>query len=162
MPPAAQRKRVALSSQCLPAISSHQRGIQSFGKISKPQSTLQGKSNLKRQSGPKQDTSQSVLPSANDRKRKCDALEDASGEEQDAKENIFSLHNKSSTPCKRAGIQIASVQTPTKGARSYLELFSLHTSPTKVPSPEPQQLETPPSSQDEKNSRDLPEELQDL
>ena len=65
-----------------------------------------------------------------------------------------------STPRKKLRVQKGVVETPTKGARTLLQAFNIAS--TELCEPEPKQLETPPSSQEDADDLPLPRDLADL
>ena len=110
-----------------------QRPIQQFGKITKLQSTI-----------PKNDA----------RKRKLD---------DEISPNFSSAETEvPSTPRKKARLPVTAEATPTKGARRLLQTFNLSSPSPRSPFRNPNQLEIPPSSQEQDAASELPEELQDL
>ena len=97
--------------------------------------------------------SQPPKPEKNARKRKLEE-EEGSTATQVATPGI---------PRKKARTKPSDQATPTRGARSLLQSFSIVSAPARQLFAEPvKQLETPPSSQDQDIQDALPEELQNL
>ncbi|KAL9126275.1 MAG: hypothetical protein Q9217_004648 [Psora testacea] len=161
MLPPAKRKGVATASERLSASSPQQRGIKAFGKISKSHFAVTRESGLKRKLEPEDYNDRSGLPNISGEKRHSNANEEILRKHQDATTN--DSHNKSSLspPRKKACTRPSSTETVKQGASSSLD-FSRKTLSRTKPSAEPKQLAPLSFSQVESDSRDLPEELQDL
>ncbi|KAI4133113.1 MAG: hypothetical protein LQ338_000378 [Usnochroma carphineum] len=179
------------------AAPSLQRGIQSFGRISKaqPKNPLAGKSKAEgnKKLQPAVCISTKVEIPIASKKRKAQHI-DEEPETNDDSGNQAALHavkgnggaeprlqpkgisgrgRQPKTPRKKALYKEIPVETPTKGARSYLELLDLSSSPSarQASSPLVSRSDTPASSpppaerpQDDPHELDplLPDELQDL
>ena len=151
MPKAPMPKRRA-------ALNQQQQSIVKFGKVSKAQSPLPGKSVKEKDLGSR-DVPQSIAATTvKGRKRTVQALDDADDELGQSQSSEPLTPRKKI--CTRANVQ----DTPTKGARSLLQSFNLSSSSSQCLVQQPKQLETPPSSQEPEPEQDhhLPNELQDL
>ena len=165
MPSITKRKRVAAASQQPMSSLAQQRNISVFGKISKSPFSTSGKDSRKRKLDDGCDNERSDLATAN--KRKCMpgvVWEDGNRTKTQLELKATAVNNNvnPNAPPKKARTQPISVETLTKGARSRLEFLCSKSSKAVTALPEPKQLETPPSSQDQTESNELPEPLQDL
>ena len=152
MPKATIPKRTAAAKQ-------QQQSIAKFGKVSKAQSPLPGKSVNEKDLGSR-DLPQGVAPTnLKGRKRTAQVLVDAN-DDLSASQCLEPSTPRKKKTCTRANVQ----DTPTKGARSLLQSFNLSSTPSQYSVQQPKQLETPPSSQESEPEPDhhLPNELQDL
>ena len=151
MPKATMPKRRAAPRQ-------QQQSIAKFGKVSKAQSPLAGKSVKEKDLGSREVPQGIAATTAKGKKRTAQALDDVN-EDQNESQSLEPLTPRKKT-CTRANVQ----DTPTKGARSLLQSFSLSSTSFQCPVQQPKQLETPPSSQEPELEPDvhLPDELQDL
>lgn len=163
---------VALARQS--AALANQRGIQAFGKISKAQIQLHGKSVLERKEASIEIHQEIKLDATPGKKRKLGSFDDYSPEQKgcdeasntetpqspkkqrrptaDCKDDAaVLLHpstSASATPRKRRSLRQTELETPTKGARSLLETLALPSSSPSSPtsSSVAENEETPPSS----------------
>jgi hypothetical protein len=196
MPTTKRKINVAAGATGRSAKSAQQRGIQAFGRISKAQSDVQILG--KRKAIEAESNAHELHESS--KKRRDDSIEVAAAEEpsqdspelptkaaQRSSDDLVATSNfqadacpptatirpvKQATPQKTARLQIGPTETPTKGARSILECFSLRSSSpsTRSSSPPPSHLNSPPTSPASTRSSSpicgregkLPEELQDL
>ncbi|KAL8852253.1 MAG: hypothetical protein Q9221_002855 [Calogaya cf. arnoldii] len=169
---------------------SKQQGIQAFGKVSKSQSgrTPAGKSKAKTN-----EEIQSIVPtscvsekpSGNGKRKAQDDQENLNTQHARQKRirSTTEVHPVSNvqlqpsiakevlqprTPRKRTLFKSISIETPTKGARSYLESLDLSSSPnserdsTRSASRADTPVSSPPPASDRESSPELAEELQDL
>lgn len=140
------------------ATKQQQQSIARFGKVSKAQSPLPGKSVQEKDFGSR-DVPQSIGATIlKGRKRTVQALDDVNDELSQSQSSAPLTPRKKA--CTRANVQ----DTPTKGARSLLQSFSLTSTSSQTSVQQPNQLETPPSSQEQEPRPDhhIPNELQDL
>lgn len=196
MPTTKRKINVAAGATAGSAKSTQQRGIQAFGRISKAQSDVQilgkrkaieAESNAHelRESSKKRRHNSIKVVAAQEPSRDSPELPIKAA--QKPSDHHIATSNlqadacpptakvrpvKQATPRKAARLQIGPTETPTKGARSILEAFSLRSSSpsTRSSSPPPSRLSSPSTSpattrnsspncdQEER----LPEELQDL
>lgn len=180
MPPATKRRKVSATTTRSLTAPATQRGIQAFGKISKPQVQDPGKGSTATQS-------KDALSSENSKKRKLGSIcsptdkengEKASGLSEQAPptddsssrqvkryaDTPTSTSAQTNSPRNKAPLPSKLVKTPTKGARSCLEIFSLASSSPSSFTSRTTLHETPPSSpvRAESESHQLPDVLQDL
>ncbi|KAL8755957.1 MAG: hypothetical protein Q9199_003275 [Rusavskia elegans] len=184
MPPATKKRRidgVAAKKTTISALSK-QPGIQAFGKVSKSQSGRPpaGKSSAKPIKEP-----QSIVPfpcipeqSSAARKRKVQDDEENFEPQDGRQKRIKSSTQVNSvpsvqvlqprTPRKKTLFKSIAIETPTKGARSYLESLNLSSSPnseqdtTRSASRADTPASSPPPESDRGSGSELAEELQDL
>ncbi|KAI4187553.1 MAG: hypothetical protein L6R41_002741 [Letrouitia leprolyta] len=197
MPPVAKRKKTngVNATKATVIAPSTQRGIQAFGKITKSQP---GRSATgKNKSAPKekaQGTVNEASPSkktAASSKRTAQQFDEDSETDSCAKDSAKRQRTSNDgdqlprrklrkaptgiaqlkTPRKNISVKSVARETPTKGARSYLELLDLSSSPTsRSSSPSESRADTPASSPPpatspriiEDATPELPEEIQDL
>ncbi|MDI1485232.1 MAG: hypothetical protein OHK93_000369 [Ramalina farinacea] len=135
-----------------------QQSIAKFGKVSKAQSSRLGKSINEKGLGSRDLPQGVAATSVKGRKRTAQALDDVNDDLSQSQPSEPLTPRKKT--CTRANVQ----DTPTKGARSLLQSFSLSSTSLRSPIQQPNQLETPPSSQESEPEPDchLPNELQDL
>ena len=189
MPPARKRNNVAVARTSSNSTVVRQRGIQGFGKISKPPTHNQTLGKRKAI-----DTGfDAQEPSEGTRKRSCTSIEKVTFKKAPANTPVvipgqslrsgeacvvtaapIERHVKQATPRKRAALRNASitpVETPTKGARSILESFSLNSSSPSTRSSSPlfsrqnsrsTSLSRRSSSPVCEGKEELPDELQEL
>ncbi|KAI4288412.1 MAG: hypothetical protein L6R35_002333 [Caloplaca aegaea] len=198
MPPVMKKRKTggASLSKTTATAPSTQRGIRTFGNISKPQPRKQpaGKTDLQANEKASSTTHLPIQPNTStlSNKRKVQHI-DHDPEIQRDPDHQAGLHNVEhhnegpsrpeckpsprrgrppKTPRKKALPTSIPFETPTKGARSYLELLHLSSSPSsrQASSPPTSRADTPASSPppakraDEENESDpgLPVEIQDL
>lgn len=189
MPTTKRKTKAAAAATARSAGSTQQRGIQAFGRISKAQSDVQILG--KRKAIEEESNIHEVRESS--KKRRCDSIEVVAAE-RSSRDCPIKTAQKSSdnhilqpdacpltekvqpvkqvTPRKTARLHVGPTETPTKGARSILEAFSLRSSSpsTRSSSPPPSRLSSPPTSPISTRSSSpicdpeekLPEELRDL
>lgn len=196
MPTTKRKINVAAGATGRSAKSAQQRGIQAFGRISKAQSDAQILG--KRKAIEVESNAHELHESS--KKRRRDSIEVAAAREpsrdsphlptkaaQKPSDDLVATSNfqadacpptakvrhvKQATPQKAARLQVGPTETPTKGARSILEAFSLRSSSpsTRSSSPPPSRLSSPRTSPASTRcstpicdrEAKLPEELQDL
>ncbi len=191
MPPAVKKRKTVAGAKRKPIVPAIQPGIQVFGRITKSQVQISGKSTLEK-AGLTNTDGKSTALTATGKKRKFESVEGAS--EAEECQNLYSTEAEAAQIDKSDSIQphagLAPVQeslpktpnpvaprlkqlprqsdtgTPTKGARSLLQALELPSSPsTPASSPSSTNYDTPqssPTSADEACSRpDAPDELPD-
>lgn len=154
MPKATIPKRRAAPRQ-------QQQSIAKFGKVSKAQSPLPGKSINEKDLGSRDLPQGVAATTVKGRKRTAQALDDVNDDLS------ASQSSEPSTPRKKTCTSASVQDTPTKGARSLFQSFNLSSISSQYPVQPPQQLETPPPSSQEPEPESgpdhhLPNELQDL
>jgi len=172
MPTSKRKINAAAGATARPANSAQQRGIQSFGKISKAQSDVQilGKRNAI-DTGPnshercesskkrRHDSNKAVAAPEASRdspelttkasQKSSDDLVATSNSQADACPPTAKVRPvRKATPRKTARLQVGPTETPNKGARSILESFSFRSSSpsTRSSSPPLSRLSSPPTS----------------
>ncbi|KAL8636636.1 MAG: hypothetical protein Q9226_009231, partial [Calogaya cf. arnoldii] len=192
MPPATKNRRtdgVAANNKTTSALSKQQ-GIQAFGKVSKSQSGRPpaGKSKAKTTEEIQSIVPTSCVPEQLSGSKKRKAQDDQENfNTQDVRQKrirssteVNSVPNvqlqpsiakeisQPRTPRKRTLFKSISIETPTKGARSYLETLDLSSPPnserdsTRSASRADTPASSPPPESDRESSPELAEELQDL
>ncbi|KAL8653542.1 MAG: hypothetical protein Q9210_002024, partial [Variospora velana] len=198
MPPVTKKRKTggAGLNKTTATAPSTPRRIQTFGKISKPQPRKQpaGKTDLQANEKASSTTHIPIQPNTStpSKKRKAQHIDhdpEIQGDtDHQAGLNNVEHHNEGpskpeckpsprrgrppKTPRKKALLTSIPIETPTKGARSYLELLDLSSSPSsrQASSPPTSRTDTPASSPapaeraDEENETDLvlPDAIQDL
>ena len=144
MPAITKSKRVAPAAQ--------RNSIKKFGKISKSKAASPAvKEALELLNSGKN----IEAPKSNTLKRKTDAFQES--------EKVERIAEPPTTPRKKARrVQSSVTQTPTHGARSLLQAFSLTSSQSSNAAKDVKQFETPPPSSQEDEQSDLPHQLQEL
>lgn len=184
MPPATKKRKIdsVAAKKTANSALSKQQGIQAFGKVSKSQSGRPpaGKSSAKPITNPQSTVTSPFIPeqSSADRKRKAQNDEENFELQEGRQKRIKSstqvnsvpsvqvLHPR--TPRKKALFKSITIETPTKGARSYLESLNLSSSPnseqnsTRSASRAETPASSPPPEFDSGSSSELAEELQNL
>ncbi|CAL8577598.1 hypothetical protein XPA_003422 [Xanthoria parietina] len=184
MPPATKKRKIdsVAAKKTTNSALSKQQGIQAFGKVSKSQSGRPpaGKSSAKPITNPQSTVTSPFIPeqSSADRKRKAQNDEENFELQEGRQKRIKSstqvnsvpsvqvLHPR--TPRKKALFKSITIETPTKGARSYLESLNLSSSPnseqnsTRSASRAETPASSPPPEFDSGSSSELAEELQNL
>ncbi|CAF9937012.1 hypothetical protein IMSHALPRED_010984 [Imshaugia aleurites] len=190
MPPATKRRKVATTITRPLTAPAAQRGIQSFGKISKSQvrdveKRVSGKSSTAAHSkdGSRSETSKKrkfgsiCTPTVKEGVEKASSLGEQAPTIDDGSSKLSDTTNDSqkATPTRTNNLPKnapLNVETPTKGTRSFLESLALASSSPSDPSSSSHTTdhETPPSSPasaesespQHHESHQLPDELQDL
>ncbi|KAL8909339.1 MAG: hypothetical protein Q9171_005097 [Xanthocarpia ochracea] len=193
MPPATKKRRIdsVAANKTTTSALSKQQGIQSFGKISKSQPGRppagKSKANASREPDPAANSPCVSVGLGAGRKRKVQDDEEDSKTQDAPLKRMRSSEKKDfvpksvqlqasvttealqpETPRKNALFKSISIETPTKGARSYLESLNLSSSPSSEqnPSRSASRANTPASSPPPESDRglvpELPGELQDL
>ncbi|CAO1602950.1 hypothetical protein XANCAGTX0491_006546 [Xanthoria calcicola] len=184
MPPVTKKRKVdsVAAKKTTNSALSKQQGIQAFGKVSKSQlgRPPAGKSSAKSITKPQSIVTSPFIPeqSSADRKRKAQNDEENFELQEGRQKRIKSspqvnsvpsvqvLHPR--TPRKKALFKSITIETPTKGARSYLESLNLSSSPTseqnstRSASRADTPASSPPPESDRGSGSELAEELQDL